>query len=205
MRMGRMGGNLGLGRLAYLADGTPVVGTSVGPQPVSQAVADALAQSPQSNAQIMAVPASAGGGNVQGRGINYQYVTPIVASLAAGAATTVTIQFDQNSTFNWLRTTYSVNISGDAEELSLMILPEISVVITDTGNGMAFMSGPVPAYAIGGFGQLPYVLPTPQWIQPNASYQYKFANYSAASTYLNFQMQFHGFRVFSSGTAGTGS
>lgn len=202
--MGRVNG-LGLGRLGFLADGTPVVGTAAGPQVVSPEVASALQQSPQSNAQIMAIPASAGGGNVQGRGINYQYVTPLIATIADGASTTVTIQFDQNSTFCWLRTTYSVNVSGDAEELSDMILPEVGLVITDTGNGMAFMSGPVPLYCIGGTGQLPYVLPTPQWIQPNASYQYRFNNFSSASTYINLQVQFHGFRVFSSGSPGTGS
>src|SRR5277367_4487763 len=99
---GRPMGRLGLGQLGFLADGSPVVGTDQGPQPVSPAVAQALQQSPQSNAQRMAaaIPSQAGGGNVQGRGLYFTYQTPVIAALAPGAATTVTIQFDQNSVFN---------------------------------------------------------------------------------------------------------
>lgn len=185
-------GRLGLGQLARLADGTAVVGTSSGPQPVSESVAAAIAGGQ--------VPGNAGGALVQGKGIDFKYQTPTIASLAAGASQQVTIQFDQNSTFNWLRTTYAVNIAGDAEEASLLILPEVTLQITDQGSGMSFMNAPIPLYTIAGTGQLPYVLPTPQLIQPNASFIYAFHNYSAASTYINLAVQFHGYRIFNTGT-----
>ncbi len=187
---GGMGG-LGLGQLARLADGTAVIGTATGPQPVSESVASAISTN--------VVPSNAGGQLVQGKGLFFQYQTPTIASLAHGASQQVTIQFDQNSSFNWLRTTYAVNISGDAEELSLMILPEVTLQITDQGSGMSFMNAPIPLYSFAGFGQLPYVLPTPQLIQPNASFVYSFSNYSSGSTYINLTVQFHGYRIFNSG------
>lgn len=188
-------GGLGLGQLGRLADGTAVVGTSQGPQAVSEGVAAAIASS--------AVPANAGGALVQGKGLDFKYQTPIIASLAQGASQQVTIQFDQNSSFNWLRTTYTVDISGAAETESSIVVPLVTVQITDQGSGMSFMNAPIPVYSIAGSnGSLPYVLPTPQLIQPNASYVYQFANYSGGggTTYTNLRMQFHGYRIFNTGS-----
>jgi hypothetical protein len=185
-------GRLAAGQFGQLADGTVVVGNSSG-----MAVPAVPAGSQAANA----VPNNAGGALVQGKGLWFEYQVPIVASLAAGASASRTIQFDQNSSFNWLRTTYTVNISGDAEEQSLLILPEVTLQITDQGNGMSFMNAPVPIYALAGTGSLPYVLPTPQLIQPNASFIYQFANFSAGSTYINLYVQFHGYRIFNSGQA----
>jgi hypothetical protein len=145
-----------------------------------------------------AVPAGVGGGNVQGRGLVFQYQTPNIASLAAGASSTVVIQFDQNSQFNWLRTTVSADIAGAVETSSSYVLPLCTLQMTDTGSGMSFQNAPVPIFTIAGTGQLPYVLPTPQLIQSNASYQFAFNNYSAATTYTNLRIQLQGFRIFNS-------
>src|SRR5271170_6148112 len=114
-------GRLASGQFGQLADGTVVVGNSSGV---------AVPAVPQGD-----IPTNAGGGLVQGKGLWFEYQTPIVSSLANGASTQRTIQFDQNSSFNWLRTTYTVNLSGAAEEESLLILPEVTLQITDQGNG----------------------------------------------------------------------
>lgn len=182
-------GRLAAGQFGQLADGTVVVGNSQGM---------AVPAVPAGSQAASAVPSNAGGSLVQGKGLDFKYQTPIIASIANGVSQQVTIQFDQNSSFNWLRTTYAVNVAGTAEDLSLMILPEVNLQITDQGSGMSFMNAPIPLYTIAGFGQLPYVLPTPQLIQPNASFIYSFHNYSSASTYINLSVQFHGYRIFNS-------
>jgi hypothetical protein len=200
----------GFGIVGRLADGTAVVNANGVPAAVTsqglQPVNPALVQSAQSNAQVMAVPGAMGGGNVQGRGLIFQYQTPVIASLANGASTTVTIQFDQNSVFNWLRTTISVNLSTDTYEVTEK--PMLTLQMTDTGNGQSFMNAPIPVSAIAGSAQLPYVLPTPQFIQSNASYQFQWANFSGtgatATTYYNIRLQLQGYRIFNSGTPGTG-
>jgi hypothetical protein len=192
---GRGLGRLAAGQFASLQDGTVVVGNAQGV---------AVPAVPAGSAASMAVPSNAGGALVQGKGLDFKYQTPIIASLAPGASQQRTIQFDQNSSFNWLRTTYSVNITGTAEEASLLVLPLVTLQITDQGNGMSFMNSPIPLYTIaGGQGSLPYVLPTPQLIQPNASFIYQFTSYAAGggSTYINLQVQFHGYRIFNSGQA----
>lgn len=198
--MGRIGG-LGLGQLGRMSDGTAVVGTAQGPQPVSPQVAAALAASATPNG----VPSQAGGGNVQGRGLYFTYQTPVIATLAPGAATTNTIQFDQNSVFNWLRTTFTVDIGNAATTVGTLIAPFVTMQITDTGNGMSFMNGPIPLISMAGFkAELPYVLPTPQLVQSNASYQFQWASFSTAGggnqTYANLRLQLHGYRIFNVGT-----
>jgi hypothetical protein len=207
-----MRGLRGLGQLGYLANGQAVVQTAQGPQPVSPAVADALAQSAQSNASgaVLGIPGGSSGGNVQGRGLVFVYQTPVILSLAPGIAQSVVIQFDQNSVFNWLRSTFTCDLDNAAQTNESLVNPFVTLQITDTGNGMSFMNGPVPLQSLAGYaGQLPYVLPTPQWVQSNASYNFAFANYSTAGggdqTYANLRLQLHGFRVFNSGQAGTGS
>jgi hypothetical protein len=111
----------------------------------------------------------------------------------------VTIQFDQNSSFNWLRTTVVADISGAVETESSLVLPLVTLLMTDQGSGQAFSNQPIPLIAIAGTAQLPYVLPTPQLLQPNASYIFSFNNYSNATTYNNLRLQLHGYRIFNSG------
>lgn len=179
----------GMGRIGYLADGTAVAlnaaGQITGPAPVG----------------AQAVPSQAGGGNVQGRGLVFCYQTPNVASIANGVAQAVTIQFDQNSVFNWLRTTVTADIAGAVVTPSSFVEPLVTLQITDTGNGMSFMNAPIPVFSLAGSAQLPFVLPTPQFVQSNASYQFQWANYSAATTYANLRLQLWGYRIFNVGTA----
>lgn len=170
----------GMGKFGHLADGTPV--TIPGP-----------GSAPSVNSGI---PAAAGGNSTQGRGLEFVYQTPSIASIAAGAATTVTIQFDNNSVFTWLRTTVVADLAGAAQTNNGIILPLVNLQITDTGNGMSFMNSPIPLIALAGTASLPFILPTPQFVQPNASYQFQFFNYSAATTYNNLRFQMHGFRTF---------
>ena len=145
------------------------------------------------------VPSYAGGNSVQGKGIAFTYQTPNVASLAPSASSGAqNIQFDNNSTFLWLRSTFSVDISEAALTSGSFVIPLVTVQITDTGNGMCFMNAPVPLFDIAGWsGELPYILPTPQFIQANASYSFSFTSYVATgTTYTNLRMQLHGYRMF---------
>lgn len=143
-----------------------------------------------------AIPYAQGGNVVQGRGLYFSYATPNIASLAAAAATTNVIQFDNNSIFTWLRTVVQCDIAGAAITSGAIIVPLVNIQITDTGTGMSFMNGVVPIPTLAGDARLPYVLPTPQLIQPNASFQFSFTNFSAATTYANLRLVLQGFRTF---------
>jgi hypothetical protein len=174
-------------RFGRLSDGT-IVQLPSGP------ATGGTAQAPPGSS----IPPGAGGNSVQGKGINFVYQTPLVATINHGASSGAQpIQFDNNSTFLWLRSTFVVDIAAAAFLIGTIPIPLITVSIQDTGNGMSFMNAPIPIYTIAGAeGELPYILPTPQLIQPNASYSFSFVNNDAAVNYTNLRMQLHGFRIF---------
>src|SRR5277367_976994 len=96
------------------------------------------------------VPAVAGGNMTQGQGIVFDYQTPNIATINHGAASGAQIiQFDNNSTFLWLRSTFSVDVSAAAFSTTPPY-PLIDMTIQDTGNGMQFMNAAVKIYSIAG-------------------------------------------------------
>lgn len=147
------------------------------------------------------VPATMGGNAVQGQGIPFTYGTPVLASIAAGAtAGSINIQFDANSVFVWLRSTFTASTESDSDivswEYSTIVVPQINVSIQDTGKGASFMNTPVPLPSIASnIPGLPYILPTPALIQANATWAWTFTNADSAE-YYNVQFLLHGFRIF---------
>lgn len=142
------------------------------------------------------VPAAAGGSIVQGDGFYYVYNITPAASIANGVVSTVTQQFDQVTVFKWVRSTVYVDLAGAAQTPTTGVIPLVSLKITDTGSGMSFMSSAVPLPSIAGNAQLPYVLPTPQFILANAVIQFVFTNISAGTTYTALQFQMHGYKLY---------
>lgn len=135
----------------------------------------------------------------QGVRVKFTYQTPNIAALNAAAATTNTIQFDLDSRFIWLRTTIWADLAGAAITSGALIVPLITLQITDTGSGQQLMNAPIPVGMISGFsGQLPYVEPSPQEIAPNTTYQFSWINFAAATNYANVRFQLHGYKVYGS-------
>lgn len=136
---------------------------------------------------------------LEGRRMYYIYQTPNIASIAAGATSNQVIQFDIDSVFTWMRTTMFIDIGQAAQNSGARVTPLITLQITDTGSGTNFFNNPVPLPNIAGTAELPYVLPTPQFIQPSASLQFAFTSYvTAGTTYADVRVALHGFKVYGS-------
>jgi hypothetical protein len=142
------------------------------------------------------IPAQGGGSIVQGDGFYYIYDIIPAASIAAAAVSTVTQQFDQVTVFKWVRTTFYVDLAGAAQTESTRVLPLVTLKITDIASGFSFMNNAVPLFDMAGSGELPYVLPTPQFILANAVLQFSFTNISNATTYTALQIQLHGYKLY---------
>lgn len=153
------------------------------------------------------IPPGNGGNAVQGKGIVFTYATPLLGSLAGSntVSTPQVIQFDANSVFVWQRSTFTAALAGAAGPpptghaftASSQPIPNILVSIQDTGKGATFMNTPVPVHQVAGMEPgFPYILPTPQLIQANASFAWTFTNYDDTDTYYAIQFQLHGFRIF---------
>lgn len=127
----------------------------------------------------------------------FWYVTPVIASLAPGISTSVAITFDQDATFHWHKTTYMVDLAGAAITDSTRPIPLISANMLDTGSGrnLFFSAAPVDSFA-GYKASEAYVNTLARKFSPSATLRLTFTNYSAATTYTNFYMTFHGYKEF---------
>ncbi len=135
---------------------------------------------------------------IEGRRFFYIYQTPNIATIAASAATTNVIQFDVDSVFCWMRLNVFADIAGAVQTPSSLVVPLVTLQITDTGSGTNYFNNPVPLGSVAGSAQLPFVMPTPVMVQPTASLQFAYANFSNATTYANLRLQLIGFKVYGS-------
>jgi hypothetical protein len=143
----------------------------------------------------------------------FTYQTPNIASIAAGAAATNAITFDNDSAFEWTKTTYTVDLTnhatgitasgqatGTATAQDSIVVPFVTLQIQDTGQGSYYSNAAIPVYQIaGGQPGFPYVMPAPQIIAPNATLQFNWLSFSTAGggneTYNNLRLQLHGWKI----------
>lgn len=127
----------------------------------------------------------------------FVYTLPVISSLAAGASSSQTITFDQDSTFFWTKTTYFVDLNAAAFVDGTRPIPLLSVSMTDTGSGRLLTSSTMPIDGIAGYkASEPYILPVPRKWAPNSTLRVTITNYSAVTTYTNIYMLFHGVKSY---------
>ena len=125
----------------------------------------------------------------------FTYQTPNIASIAAAASATNSILFDNDSVFEWTKITVFTDLAGAVQTPSSIVIPLVTLQIQDTGQGAYYSNAAIPLGAYAGAWGLPFILPAPQFIAPNATLQFTWNNYSAASTYANLRVQLHGFKI----------
>lgn len=130
----------------------------------------------------------------------FTYQTPNIASLGLGASTTNTILFDNDSVFEWTKITvwtYDASPLTTEQTNSSIIVPSVTVNIQDTGQGAYYSNAPIPLGAYAGAFGLPYILPAPQFIAPNATLQFTWTSEmgTGGKTYSNLRLQLHGFKI----------
>lgn len=128
-------------------------------------------------------------------GIDLTYYETTVASLAPAGSLPSQINIDAGTDFYWTATTYQVDLAGAAQTESGLIIPLVTVVITDTGSQRQLMNAPLPMPCIAGPGERPYRQILPRLFRANSIIQFNWQNYSAATTYTNLYLVFHGFRL----------
>lgn len=127
--------------------------------------------------------------------IDLTYYQTLVASIASAASTPSQINIDAGTDFYWVATTYQTDLSGAATDESGIIIPLVTVVITDTGSQRQLMNAAVPLPCIAGPGERPYRLILPRLFRANSIITFNWTNYSASTTYTNLYLIMHGFRL----------
>jgi hypothetical protein len=127
--------------------------------------------------------------------IDLTYYQTLVLTLAPTVSTPTQINIDAGTDFYWVATTYQVDEAGADTEESTIVIPLMTVVITDTGSQRQLMNAAVPLPCIAGPGERPYRLILPRLFRANSIISFNWNNYSAATTYTNLYMIMHGFRL----------
>ncbi len=128
-------------------------------------------------------------------GIDLTYYQTLVASLAPTVSSPSQINIDAGTDFYWVATTYQTDLAAAAQLESTVVIPLITVVITDTGSQRQLMNAAVPMTCIAGPGERPYRNILPRLFRANSIITFNWTNYSAASTYTNTYWIMHGFRL----------
>lgn len=128
----------------------------------------------------------------------FVYEVDTVGGLAPNATAALNFQVQADSDFKWIKSAYVADIAAAAYDDSTRPIPNVTVLITDTGSGRQLMSVAAPIPNLFGTGQLPFIMPVPRIFKARSSVAVTLANYDAAVTY-NIRLSFIGTKLFEMG------
>lgn len=116
--------------------------------------------------------------------------------VTSGNSATGNINIQADSDFVMQKLAYHADIAAAAVTDSSRVIPNMTVIITDTGSGRQLMESAVPIASLFGTGQLPFILPTPRLFLARSTINIVVANFDAAVTY-NLRLSFTGYKQYS--------
>jgi hypothetical protein len=117
------------------------------------------------------------------------------ASIAAGASATLSFNVQADSDFLLTKLAYHNTIADANYNADAAPIPNVGVIIQDTGSGRQLMNSAVPVTAIFGTGQLPFILPRQRLFLANSTINVTLTNFSAA-TASKLRLSFIGEKAF---------
>lgn len=132
----------------------------------------------------------------QPRAIDFYVYSFQVASLAAGASSTVSVNVEADSWFEVAKTAYRASVANATQTNDSRVVPLIDITIFDTGSGKQLSSEPIDIATFAGHDGLPLILPSRRVFQPSSTMRVTFTNTSAAATYTNIQLNFMGNKLW---------
>ncbi len=128
--------------------------------------------------------------------IDLTYYQTVVSALAPAASLPSQINIDAGTDFYWVATTFQADIGVAAQTESSVVIPLVTVIITDTGSQRQLMNAAVPISCIAGPGERPYRLILPRLFRANSIITFNWTSYVAGgTTYGNIYLILHGFRL----------
>jgi hypothetical protein len=127
----------------------------------------------------------------------FTYQVPVFSNLAVnvGAATNqFTIQSDAD--FEWVMSTYEFDVAAAAFTYATQPIPNMTILIVDTGSGRQLMNNAVPVTSIFGNAQHPFVMPISRVLKANATLQFTAVNFDAAVNTGNLRLSLHGWKQY---------
>lgn len=129
-------------------------------------------------------------------GIDLTYYQTLVSNLAPAANAPSQINIDAGTDFYWVATTYQADVGEAAQTESSIVIPLVTVIITDTGSQRQLMNAAVPLPCIAGPGERPYRNILPRLFRANSIITFNWTSYvTSGTTYGNIYLILHGFRL----------
>ncbi len=129
------------------------------------------------------------------------YNYPITfTSVAQTTPQTTNIAIDAGSDFFLTAITYDAYLAASTTALttSTVIIPGITMLLTDSGSNRQLMQNPVPLSQIGGNGPWPHRMIHPRLFVRNSNIQVAVVRYDAATgDWDTLRINFEGFRIYS--------
>lgn len=127
---------------------------------------------------------------------DYFHYSTEALSLAPAATATRNIQIEADADFVWVKAALWADVAGAAQTTSSIVIPLVTVAITDSGSGRNLQNRPIPIALLAGDLGLPYNNSVPRKFAANSNITVTFTNESAATTYANLRLVFQGFKRF---------
>jgi hypothetical protein len=102
------------------------------------------------------------------------------AALAPAATSTTNISILNDSDFLVEKLSFNADIAGATQTASGLLLPNVSVLLTNTSNGKQLTNVQVPLTGFFGTGQLPFILPRQYLIPASSTLQIQLISFEAA-------------------------
>lgn len=109
-------------------------------------------------------------------GVNFLNVSP-------GASPSQQLPIQADSDFELQKITFASDSAGGTQTDSTRVIPQCTLIITDTGSGRQLMNQAIDLTTFAGDGQNPFILLVPKIFRANTSINFVLHNYSSAQTY----------------------
>ncbi len=116
-------------------------------------------------------------------------------AIAVGAVALVgAVNIQADSDFLVLNQSYDANTANAARTFNSLVVPNIRVLLVNTGSGYNLMDAPIPVHSIFGYGWDYYEMPVPLMLPAKSTLQAQVTNDDAAAAY-NLQLMFNGVKL----------
>ena len=125
----------------------------------------------------------------------FVYQFPTFSSITPGGNQTQSVIIQADSDFLIEKLTYQCDIAGAAQTDSNRVVPNATILITDTGSGRQLSNIAVPITALFGSGQEPFILPRPKRIAARSTIQAVVVSFEAVVV-LTVRLSLIGKKIF---------
>jgi len=126
-----------------------------------------------------------------------EFTGALNTTLAAGGGQgTFNINIQKDANFRILAACYEADIAGAPQVDATRQLALVTVLLTDTGSGRAFMDRPVPIPSMFGDGRLPFQWPVPKVMKALSTLQVQVTNFCTVND-IDLRLAFIGIKEYS--------